>query len=49
MDHQADDAILIKNYLNGDERSLEILINRHNQRISSFIYSKVYDLSLIHI
>ena len=43
MDHQADDAILIKNYLNGDERSLEILINRHNQRISSFIYSKVYD------
>lgn len=43
MDHQADDAILIRNYLSGDERSLEILINRHNQRISSFIYSKVYD------
>lgn len=38
---QIDDSILIKNYIAGDEKSLEILINRHNQRISSFIYSKV--------
>ncbi len=43
MKLQADDSVLIRNYINGDERSLEILINRHNQRISSFIYSKVYD------
>ena len=29
--------------MSGDERALEILIKRHNQRISSFIYSKVMD------
>ncbi|WP_088341243.1 RNA polymerase sigma factor [Robiginitalea sediminis] len=40
---QADDAILIKRYRGGDERALEVLINRYNQRISSFIYSKVFD------
>ncbi|MFH6604076.1 RNA polymerase sigma factor [Maribacter algicola] len=43
MDLQVDDSLLIKNYISGDEKSLEILINRHNQRISSFIYSKVND------
>ncbi len=39
----ATDPILVQNYINGDEKSLEILINRHNQRLSSFIYSKVLD------
>jgi len=34
---------LIKKYIKGDEKSLEILIKRHRQRIYSFIYSKVYD------
>ena len=29
--------------MNGDERALEKLIDRHNQRLSSFIYSKVQD------
>jgi RNA polymerase sigma-70 factor (ECF subfamily) len=43
MELQLQDSVLIKNYINGDERSLEILINRYNQRISSFIYSKVMD------
>lgn len=43
MEQQTDDSRLIRNYIDGDERSLEILINRHNQRISSFIYSKVFD------
>ena len=38
-----DDSILVSNYIEGDERSLEILINRHNQRITSFIYSKVLE------
>jgi len=38
-----DDSILVNDYISGDEKSLEILINRHNQRISSFIYSKVMD------
>ena len=40
---QIDDSVLIKRYIDGDERSLETIINRHNQRISSFIYSKVND------
>ncbi len=43
MDVLIDDSLLIKNYINGDERALETLINRHNQRISGFIYSKVND------
>ena len=37
------DAVLVRNYIQGDETSLETLINRHKQRIYSFIYSKVYD------
>lgn len=43
MELQIDDSILVKNYIAGDEKALEALINRHNQRISSFIYSKVLD------
>jgi len=43
MEVQIDDPILITRYIDGDERALETLINRHNQRISSFIYSKVND------
>jgi RNA polymerase sigma-70 factor (ECF subfamily) len=37
------DAVLVKNYMNGDEGALSVLINRHKQRIFSFIYSKVFD------
>ncbi len=37
------DAILVSNYIKGDESALEILITRHKQKIYSFIYSKVYD------
>ena len=40
------DSILISNYISGDEKSLEILIKRHKQRIYSFIYSKVYNRDL---
>ncbi|WP_228237385.1 RNA polymerase sigma factor [Allomuricauda sp. M10] len=43
MELQINDSILVKNYIAGDEKALETLINRHNQRISSFIYSKVMD------
>lgn len=43
MELQIDDSILVKSYIAGDEKALETLINRHNQRISSFIYSKVLD------
>ncbi len=38
-----DDSVLVKNYINGSERSLEILVGRHKQKIYSFIYSKVLD------
>lgn len=37
------DRVLVGNYINGDETSLSILINRHQQRLFSFIYSKVKD------
>jgi len=40
---QTSDAVLISNYLKGQESALEILISRHKQRIYSFIYSKVKD------
>ena len=37
------DSALVSNYIKGDENSLAILINRHQQRLFSFIYSKVQD------
>lgn len=37
------DAILVNNYINGDENSLAILINRHQSKIYGYIYSKVSD------
>ena len=37
------DAQLVSHYINGDENALSILIQRHKQKIYSFIYSKVYD------
>mgnify|MGYP006125331773 CR=1 FL=1 len=37
------DAILVSNYINGDESALSVLINRHQQRLYSFIFSKAYD------
>ena len=43
MELLIEDSVLVKDYMNGDERALEKLINRHNQRLSSFIYSKVQD------
>ncbi len=40
------DAVLVSNYVKGDEGALSILITRHKQKIYSFIYSKVYDRDL---
>ena len=37
------DAHLVSCYLNGDEKSLEILINNHKSKIYNFIYSKIMD------
>lgn len=37
------DSVLVSNYIKGDENALGVLIERHKQRIYSFIYSKVLD------
>jgi RNA polymerase sigma-70 factor (ECF subfamily) len=37
------DSILVKGYINGCERSLAVLIERHKLKIYNFIYSKVFD------
>ncbi|WP_293872240.1 sigma-70 family RNA polymerase sigma factor [Flavobacterium sp.] len=40
------DAVLVNNYIDGDENSLSILINRHQSKIYSYIYSKISDRDL---
>ena len=37
------DAILVKNYVGGDEIALATLIERHQAKIYGFIYSKIQD------
>jgi len=37
------DAQLVNNYITGQESALTQLINRHQQRLYGFIFSKVYD------
>ena len=43
MNNTNADSFLVSQYLSGDERSLEILIDKHKSRIFNFIYSKVLD------
>jgi RNA polymerase sigma factor (sigma-70 family) len=40
---QTSDAILVSNYIKGDEYALELLIKKHKQSIYGFIFSKVRD------
>jgi RNA polymerase sigma factor (sigma-70 family) len=40
------DSTLVKDYMNGKEASLSILITRHQQRLFSFIYSKIQNKDL---
>lgn len=40
---QTPDAILVKNYIAGDENALAVLVNRHQSKIYGFIYSKMAD------
>ncbi len=42
-DKQVQDSVLVKEYINGKETALEYLIKRHQQKVFSFIYSKVQD------
>lgn len=44
--NQLPDALLVKNYIDGQESALEILIHRHQAKIYGFIYSKVPDRDL---
>lgn len=37
------DAVLVSNYIKGDESALSLLIERHQSKIYGFIYSKVSD------
>jgi len=37
------DGVLVKNYIDGDENALSVLIKRHQSKIYGFIYSKVTD------
>ncbi|AWG23394.1 RNA polymerase subunit sigma-24 [Flavobacterium faecale] len=37
------DALLVKDYVAGNEKALETLIKRHQSRIYGFIYSKIAD------
>jgi RNA polymerase sigma-70 factor (ECF subfamily) len=43
---QIPDALLVKNYVAGDETALSTLINRHQSKIYGFIYSKISDRDL---
>ena len=43
MKTTSSDALLVSAYINGNEKALSELIERHKQRIYSFIYSKVSD------
>ena len=40
------DAVLVKNYVSGDESALASLIERHQSKIYGFIYSKINDRDL---
>lgn len=46
MQAQIEDSQLVKQYMKGDERAIGVLINRHNARLTGFIYSKVGDREL---
>jgi RNA polymerase sigma-70 factor (ECF subfamily) len=41
--NQLPDALLVRNYIAGDEQALAILIERHQSKIFGFIYSKIQD------
>ena len=43
---QPSDALLVKQYMSGDESALSKLIELHQSQIYSFIYSKINDRDL---
>lgn len=43
VNSQKSDALLVKDYISGDENALALLIKRHESKVYGFIYSKVSD------
>jgi RNA polymerase sigma-70 factor, ECF subfamily len=43
---QLPDSLLVRSYIDGNENSLTILVERHKSKIYGFIYSKVLDRDL---
>ena len=43
VSHLTTDACLIRKYVQGDEKSLELLVYKHKSKIYNFIFSKVLD------
>ncbi len=43
MNNTYSDADLIRSYLKGNSSSFDVLLEKHQQRLFAFIYSKVYD------
>lgn len=43
VDENHPDCYYVNKYINGHEESLKVLLERHEQRIFNFIFSKVYD------
>ncbi|MGC6402739.1 MAG: RNA polymerase sigma factor [Flavobacteriaceae bacterium] len=46
LSQQFNDAQLITDYVQGDEHALEMLIEKYQQRIFNFIFSKIHDRDL---
>tara|TARA_B110001450_G_scaffold118863_1_gene112084 strand:- start:154 stop:738 length:585 start_codon:yes stop_codon:yes gene_type:complete len=46
MNASYSDSILVSDYINGNEKALEILVIKHKTRVYNFIYSKVYNVDL---
>ena len=46
---ESTDAQLVSAYMNGNEQAISELINRHKQKIYSFIYSKVFDRDISNV
>ena len=46
MNNNSPDAVLVSEYISGNEKALERLVIRHKDRVYNFIYSKVLDRDL---
>ena len=42
------DNFLLQSYLNGNESSFEVLLNKHKDKVFAFILSKIKNYNLAH-